>query len=84
MVRGKQGVIINMDFTHEKQSQEGLAFGPISLARFISNLKMGLYSAKYAMADNFKIREGRWNHKLHNCLRRLRTVGCIQQHEIQC
>lgn len=46
MVRRKQGVIINIDFTHEKQSQEGLAFGPISLAHFISNLKTGLYSVR--------------------------------------
>lgn len=42
MVRRKQGVIINIDFTHEKQSQEGLVFGPISLAHFICHLKMGL------------------------------------------
>lgn len=84
MVRRKQGLMINIDFTHEKQSQEGLAFGPISLAHFMSNLKTGLYSAKFEMADNFKIREGRWNHKMQNCLRHLRTVGCLQQHEIQC
>lgn len=36
---GGNGMIISIDFTHEKQSQEGLAFGPISLAHFISNLK---------------------------------------------
>lgn len=77
-------MIINIDFTHEKKSQEGLAFGPISLAHFISNLNRGLYSAMFKMADNFKIREGRWNHKLQNCLRHLRTVGCVQQQEIQC
>lgn len=77
-------MIINIDFTHEKQSQEGSALGSISLAHFISNLKTGLISAKFEMADNFKIREGRCTHKLQNCLRHLRTVGCIEQHEIQC
>jgi len=51
-------VIINIDFTHEKRSQEGLAFGPVSLAHFLSNLKTGLYSAEFKMADNFKIRVG--------------------------
>lgn len=46
MLRRKQRVIINIDFTHEKQSQECLAFGLISLDHFISNLKTSLYSAR--------------------------------------
>lgn len=73
-------MIINIDFTHEKQSQEGLAFGFISLARFISNLKTGLYSAGLKMADNFKMRKD----KLQNHLEHLPIMGCAQQHEIQC
>lgn len=81
---GRNGVIINVDFTQEKQSQEGLAFEPISLAHFISNLKTGWYSAMFEIADDFKIREGSWSHKLQNCLRHLRAVGYIQQQEIQC
>lgn len=78
-------MIINIDFTQEKQSQVGLAFEPISLPHFISKLKTGWYSTKFKIADNFKIREGSWSHKLlQNCLRHLRAVGYIQQREIQC
>lgn len=73
-------MIINIDFTHEEQSQEGLAFGFISLVHFISNLKTGLYSAGLKMADNFRMKEG----KLQNCLRHLMIIDCAQQHEIQC
>lgn len=58
---GRHGVIINIDFTQEKQSQVGLEFEPISLAHFISNLKTGWYSAKFEIADHFKIREGSWS-----------------------
>lgn len=42
MVRRRLGVIVAIDFTHKKPSQEGLALGPHSLAPFISNLKAGL------------------------------------------
>lgn len=55
---GRNGVIINIDFTQQKLSQQALAFEPISLAHFISKLKTGWYSAKFEIADHFKIREG--------------------------
>lgn len=61
-------MIINIDFTHEKQSQEGLAFGFISLAHFISNLKTGLHSAGLKMADNFKMRKGKFQNRLGHLL----------------
>lgn len=78
-------MIINIDFTQEKKSQAGLAFEPISLPHFISNLETGWYSTKFKIADNFKIREGSRSHKLlQNCLRHLKTVGYILQREIQC
>lgn len=77
-------MIINIDFTQEKQSQAGLEFELISFAHFISKLKTGWYSAKFEVANNFKIREGSWSHRLQNCLRHLRTVGYIEQQEIQC